>query len=117
MSKANNKKQVIKPPNLLFALVEHVFIKRVGMFLLVTLTLISAFSLILVAHEKRQLFAQLEELNKERDQLDIEYRQLRLEQRHLAEPTRLQKIATEELDMKTLDLKSERIIKQVKDSE
>ena len=117
MTKAKNKKLVVKPPNLLVALIRQLLFQRLGVFALITVTLLSAFSLVLVAHEKRQLFAQLNELNKERDQLDIEFRELRLEQRIQADPTRLQEIATTQLQMKTLDLKTERIIKRINDSE
>ena len=117
MTKSRNKKNAIEPPHLLVAVVRHLFMKRFGVMLLVTTTLASAFFLVLLTHEKRQLFAELEQLNKERDQLDDEWRQLRVEQRHLADPFRLQVEAEEHLDMKILDLKSERIIKRVKDSD
>ena len=117
MTKSRNKKNVIKPPHLLVAVLRHLLLRRVGTMLLVTTTLVSAFFLVQLTHEKRQLFAEMEQLNKQRDELDDEWRQLRLEQRHLADPFRLQEEAEENLDMKILDIKSERIIKRVKDSE
>ena len=117
MTKSRNKKNVITPPHLLVAVARHLFLKRVGTMLLVTTTLASAFFLVLMTHEQRQLFAEMEQLTKQRDELDDEWRQLRLEQRHLADPFRLQGEAEQHLDMKVLDIKSERIIKRVKDSE
>lgn len=116
-NKSRNKKNTIKPPNLLVAILRHLLLKRLGVMLLVTTTLASAFFLVLLTHEKRQLFAELEQSNIERDLLDDEWRNLRTEQRHLGEHSRLQVEAEKNLDMKILDLKSERIIKRVKDSD
>jgi len=117
MPKTRNKKNAIEPPALIGALFNQLFVQRVGLFVLLVLTMASAFSLVLVTHEKRQLLAEQEQLNKEADALDIERRNLTTEQRMLGEHTRLEDVATEKLGMKTLDLKSERIIKRVKESE
>jgi len=82
---------------------------------LLSLVLGSAFLLIIKSHEQRQLYAQLEEYEQHRDQLDIEWRELRLEQRVMAEHSRLEQIAKNKLGLKNLDLKSERIVRRVKD--
>jgi len=79
--------------------------------------LATAFALISMSHEQRQLFAELETLQQDRDKLDIEWRTLRLEQRVMAEHSRLEQIAKEKLGMTNLELKSERIVRQVKDDE
>lgn len=117
MNKANKRSKQFQPPVLVLALVRHLFGARIWTFTLACLTILSAFVLVVLNHEQRQSYAVLEQLNNERDDLDVEWRQLRLEQRFLAEHSRLEKVAIEELGMKTLDLKSERIVKQVKDSE
>ncbi len=117
MKKSRNKKNTIQPPNLMMAVLQHLLLRRISTLLLVICTLISAFSLVLLTHEKRQSFAELEKLQIERDQLDIRDRELKLEQRMLAEHARLEDVAKEELDMKTLDLKSERILKRIKNSD
>lgn len=83
---------------------------------LATATLVSAFYLVVQTHEQRQLYAELEQLNKQRDDLDVELRELRLEIQMLAEHSRLENEA-EDLGMKKLDLKSEKIVKPVKDSD
>ncbi len=75
------------------------------------------FTLIIMSHEQRRLYAELEKLQQQRDELDIEWRRLRLEQRVLAEHSRLEKLARTKLDMKALDLKSERIVRQVNGGE
>ena len=82
-------------------------------FLLVLGILVSAFTLIIMSHEQRQLYAELEQLEQSRDQLDIEWRQLRLEQRVMAEHSRLEQLARQKLGMQKLDLKSERIVRQI----
>lgn len=117
MAKARNKKNAIEPPALLGALVKQLFVQRLGTFLLLMVTLVSAFSLVLLTHEKRQLLAEMEQLTQERDELDVEQLKLKTEQRTLGEQTRIEQVAKDNLGMKTLELKSERIIKRVQDDE
>ena len=117
MAKAHNKKNVIEPPALVSAMVKQLFVQRLGTFLLLIVTIVSAFSLVLLTHEKRQLLAEMEHLTQERDELDVEQIKLKTEQRTLAEQTRIEQIAKDNLGMKTLELKSERIIKRVRDDE
>ena len=117
MAKTRNKNNAIEPPSLVEGLLKQLLVQRVGLFLLMLLTLVSAFSLVLLSHENRQLLAELEQQNKGRDELDIEYRKLTTEQRTLGEQTRIEAVAKENLGMKTLELKSERIIKRVEDSD
>lgn len=58
---------------------------------------ISAFALVYTKHESRKLFIELEELNTERDRLNIEWGQLQIEQSTWAMHGRIEKIALEEL--------------------
>ena len=110
-------KPVVRPPGAMVAVLKGIFRGRLSSFLLTVAILISAFTLIVMSHEQRQLYADLEKLQQQRDELDIEWRRLRLEQRVMAEHSRLESIARNKLGMKNLDLKSERIVRQVNDGE
>ena len=116
MSKVARKQQ-IKPPFLLTHLVSSVFKTNLLTMVIALVTLASAFALIVLSHKQRNLYGDLEQLHTERNQLDKQWRQLRLEQRVWAEHTRLEDVATQQLGMKNLDVKSERIVRQVNDQE
>ena len=116
MSKVQ-RKQNIKPPMLVMTVLNHVMKNNLVTMALVLITLASAFGLIVLSHKQRNLYAELEQLHTERNQLDVEWRNLSLEQRHLGEHARLEEVATEQLGMKNLDVKSERIVRQVNETE
>lgn len=113
MSSRTNTKVNIrnKPPSAMFAVVSGLFRGQWLNLLLVTGILLSAFTLIVMSHEQRQLYTELENQQQQRDQLDIQWRQLRLEQRVLAEHSRLEQLARNKLGMQNLDLTSERIVR------
>jgi cell division protein FtsL len=79
-------------------------------FLLVCL-LVSAFSVIYFTHLNRQTTSELEQLLTQRDELDIEWRNLLLEQNSLAEHSEIESKAKRLLKMKRPDVKSEVVIK------
>ena len=110
----NNK---LKLPGAMKAIVLGMLKGQFSNIVLTVFILATAFSLITMSHQQRQLFAELENLEQERDKLDIEWRKFRLEQRVMAEHSRLEQLAKVKLGMKSLDLKSERIVRQVKDGE
>ena len=110
------KRTKIKPPGAMKAVI-GIFKGQLSNVLLTLCILITAFSLISMSHQQRQLYAELEPLQQERDKLDIEWRKLRLEQRVMAEHSRLEQLARKKLGMTNLDLKSERIVRQVKDGD
>ena len=58
---------------------------------------ISAIALVYTKHESRNLFVELEQLTTERDQLDIEWGQLQIEQSTWATHARIERVALEEL--------------------
>ena len=58
---------------------------------------ISAIALVYTKHESRKLFVELEQLTTERDQLDIEWGQLQIEQSTWATHARIERVALEEL--------------------
>jgi len=105
----------LKIPSAMDAVLTGLFKDQLVNIALLGLLVVSAFTLIIQSHEQRQLYAQLEVLEQHRDQLDVEWRELRLEQRVMAEHSRLEEIAKNKLGLKNLDLKSERIVRRVND--
>ena len=59
----------------------------------------SAITLIYTKHESRKLFVELETLTQERDQLNIEWGQLQIEQSTWATHSRIEQVATENLSL------------------
>ncbi|KHT64605.1 cell division protein FtsL [Photobacterium gaetbulicola] len=85
-------------------------IGRIPLILLV-LVLISAMGVVLITHHSRQLIAQQEQLLIERDQLDIEWRNQILEESSLAEHSRIERLAEQEMEMQRPSRDSEIIVK------
>ena len=74
------------------------------------LVIISAFSVIYYTHLNRQSTSDLEVLLSERDELDIEWRNLLLEQNSLAEHSAIESKAKKLLKMKRPTVKTEVIV-------
>lgn len=72
-----------------------------GLFLLVALAALigSAIAVVQVRHEGRQRYVDLRALMAERDELNIEYGRLQLEQATWAEMSRIERMAREELGL------------------
>lgn len=79
-------------------------------YILLVLVVVSAFSVIYYTHVNRQTTSELEQLFTQRDELDIEWRNLLLEQNSLAEHSAIESKAKKLLNMKRPDAKSEIII-------
>ena len=60
---------------------------------------ISAIALVYTKHESRKLFVELERLTTERDELNIEWGQLQIEQSTWATHARIERVALEELSL------------------
>ena len=60
---------------------------------------ISAIALVFTKHESRKLFVELEQLSGERDELNIEWGQLQIEQSTWATHSRIEKVATGRLKL------------------
>jgi cell division protein FtsL len=73
---------------------------RVLAVLLVLANIASAIAVVFARHEHRQLFIQLTTLEKDRDELNIEFGRLQLEQATWAESNRIDQVAREKLGMK-----------------
>jgi len=67
--------------------------------LLGLMVLLSALGVIRAKHENRKLFVQLQALEKERDQMNVEWGQLQLEQGTWATSSRVEEIARKRLGM------------------
>lgn len=102
---ANSKMSL--PLDIWYDIQRHIFI-----YLLLIMVVVSAFSVIYFTHLNRQTTSGLEVLLTERDELDIEWRNLVLEQNSLAEHSTIETKARKLLQMKRPNINSEVIIKQ-----
>ena len=59
----------------------------------------SALALVYTKHESRKLFVELEQLTAERDELNIEWGQLQIEQSTWATHSRIEQVATDDLSL------------------
>lgn len=67
---------------------------------LLGLVMISAVGLIYVEHQSRKSFAQLQQLQRQLDDLDVEWGRLQLEQSAWSDHGRIEQMARERLDMR-----------------
>lgn len=72
------------------------------MFLLIIVS-ISAISVVYAKHYNRTLFVEVQQLEKERDKMEVRWGQLQLEQNTWATHARIDKIAREKLQMHSPD--------------
>ena len=73
---------------------------RVLLAVLVIANVLSAIGVVFARHEHRQLFIALSRLEKARDELNVEFGRLQLEQATWAESNRIDQVARERLGMK-----------------
>ena len=73
---------------------------RLLLTVLVVANVVSALAVVYARHEHRQLFVQVSALEKARDELNIEFGRLQLEQATWAESNRIDQIARDRLGMK-----------------
>ncbi len=66
-------------------------------FVFALVCVLSAIALVYTKHESRKLFVELETLTHERDELNIEWGQLQIEQSTWAQHARIEQVATDEL--------------------
>jgi cell division protein FtsL len=69
------------------------------MFLLVAAVLVSGIAVVYARQQHRQAYVQLTRLQKQRDEINIEFSRLQLEQATWAETNRIEQVATERLGM------------------
>ena len=73
---------------------------RVLLVVLIAANVLSAIAVVFARHEHRQLFIALTKLEKARDELNIEFGRLQLEQATWAESNRIDQVARNRLGMK-----------------
>ena len=66
-------------------------------FVFALVCVLSGMALVYTKHESRKLFVELEGLTHERDELNIEWGQLQIEQSFWAQHARIEQVATEDL--------------------
>ncbi|MBA6233248.1 cell division protein FtsL [Colwellia sp. MB3u-28] len=96
---------MVLPLDILYDIQRYIFT-----YLLLLVVVMSAFSVIYFTHLNRQTTSGLEILLTERDELDIEWRNLLLEQNSLAEHSTIESKASKLLQMKRPNINSEVII-------
>ncbi len=80
--------------------------------LLIIAVLVSAIMVVITTHKTRLLTAQREQMVLERDSLDIEWRNLILEENALGDHSRVERLAIEKLHMQHVDPSQEIIVVQ-----
>lgn len=80
--------------------------------LLLIAVLVSAVLVVTTTHQNRRLTAEREHMVLEKDALDIEWRNLILEENALGDQSRVERIATEKLQMQHVDPSHENILVQ-----
>ena len=73
---------------------------RLLLIVLLACTIASAIGVVFMRHRHRQTFVELSKVERARDELNIEFGRLQLEQATLAEANRVDSIAREKLGMK-----------------
>ena len=68
-------------------------------FVFATVCVVSAMALVYTKHESRKLFVELEQLTDQRDELNIEWGQLQIEQSTWATHARIEQIASDDLKL------------------
>ena len=68
-------------------------------FVFAVVCVVSATALVYTKHESRKLFVELEGLTHQRDELNIEWGQLQIEQSTWATHARIEKVATDDLSL------------------
>lgn len=84
---------------------------KLTLLLLITV-LVSAILVVTTTHQTRRLTAEREQMVLEKDALDIEWCNLILEENALGDHSRVERIATEKLQMQRVDPSQENIVVQ-----
>ncbi len=71
----------------------------VFVFVMAAVCVLSAMTLVFTKHESRKQFVELESLTHQRDELNIEWGQLQIEQSTWATHARIEQVATDELSL------------------
>lgn len=86
-------------------------VRHAWLIVLVFAVFVSAIAVVYSAHKTRQLTSRWEQLQEHRDELDIEWRHLLIEEMAQAEHSRVERIASQELQMKRPQPDKEIVVK------
>lgn len=81
-------------------------------FVVIAATIASAIGVVQVRHEGRQSYIQLRSLVAERDELNVEYGRMQLEQATWAEMSRVERMARDELGLVPPDPKNIQVVRR-----
>jgi cell division protein FtsL len=81
-------------------------------FVFAAVCVVSAIALVYTKHESRKLFVELEQLTDERDELNIEWGQLQIEQSTWATHARIEQVAADDLKLTRPDATEIFVIEQ-----
>ena len=81
-------------------------------FVIFAATIASAIGVVQVRHEGRQRYIELRSLHAERDELNVEYGRMQLEQATWAEMSRVERMAREELGLVQPDPKNITVVRR-----
>ena len=79
------------------------------LFLSILICSSSAISMIFIKHESRELFIELEGLKQTRDELNVQWSDLKSQENRWANPVRIEQLAKENLEMHKPNIESMRI--------
>ena len=82
------------------------------LFLSILICSSSAISIIFIKHESRELFIELEGLKQARDELNIQWSELKSQENRWANPIRIEQLAKENLEMHKPNIESMRLYKK-----
>ena len=68
-------------------------------FVFAVVCVLSAIALVYTKHESRKVFVELEQLTQQRDELNIEWGQLQIEQSTWAQHARIEQVASDDLSL------------------
>ena len=111
MAATNNKKVDKKRgPNLAFEIINDLLRHKAVVFLIV-INVVSALFVVQFAHWNRLAFIEQDRLLQQRDELDIYWRHLILEQRTLSEHSRIEQIVEDNLGLFRPQLEDEVVVR------
>ena len=98
-----------RQPNLFVEIGYYIIANKLTAFLLLTI-LISALAVVQITHLTRQQLIQQGELLQQRDELDLQWRYLVVEEEFYSQHARIEEIAKMQLEMKRPTSKDEQVI-------
>ncbi|CCQ10353.1 Cell division protein FtsL [Pseudoalteromonas luteoviolacea B = ATCC 29581] len=104
-----NQKAQLRQPNLFVEIFKGLFEHKFVAFLLV-LIFFSSLSLVQVTHLTRQQLIEQDKLLQQRDELDLEWRYLVVEEEFYSQHARIEEVAINQLGMKRPTSKDEQVV-------